>query len=247
MALMRCVRPVAILALAEPFSMRSNVQLTPKRSGLGRGAGAVAAGVDVEVADHAADRERAGRLRIGVDEFAPGRRVLRVEPAGGVGADDAVDVGLRGVDAADEGALEGAEGGVGVGAEVGVDGDCAAALRDEAEVAEPLLLFGDEEGIVRGVAHAFGALADGAGAAAGVAGCDGDAEGFGDAIDQDAAAERALEAAGGGVDVAFGGGVAGRVGEDPEAAAGGKWLGGEQVAGEDGVVGEAGGVERGEG
>ena len=171
-------------------------------------------------------------------------RVLRVEPTGGVGADDAVSIALRGVDAADESALECAGGGVGARAEVSVDGYRSSALGHKAEVSQSLLLFGDEERIVRGVAHAFGALADGAGAAAGVARHDGNAESFGDSIDQHAAAESALEAAGGGVGVAFGRRVAGRVGEDPEPAGVGKRLGGEQVARQNGVVGEAGCVER---
>ena len=148
------------------------------------------------------------------------------------------------VDDADEGPLEGTQGGIGIGAEVGVDGNRAAALFDETEVAEPLLLFGDEEGVVRGVAHAFGALADRAGATAGVAGRHGDAKGFGDAVHEDAAAECALEAAGGGVDIAFGRGVSGWIGEDPEVAGIGKRLGGEEVAREDGVVREASNVKR---
>src|SRR6476646_945579 len=70
--------------------------------GLGRGDGAVAAWVNVAVADHAAERECARGLWIGIDELVPGRSILGVEPAGGVWTDDPVDVGLCGVDAADE-------------------------------------------------------------------------------------------------------------------------------------------------
>ncbi len=208
-----------------------------------RASARIASRVDVEVADHAADGECARGLWIGIDELAPGRGVLGVEPTGGVGTDDAVDVVLRGVNTSDEGALECTRGFVGRGSEIAVNGNRCAALADEAQVSEPMLLLGDEEGIVRCVTNALGTLADGAGAAAGVAGLDVDAESFRDAVHEDAAAEHSLEAASGGVLVAFCGGVAGRVGENPEAAAGGKRLSGEQVACENGVVGETCSVE----
>ena len=77
-------------------------------------------------------------------------------------------------------------------------------MSDEAEVSQPLLLLGDEEWVVRGVAEPFEALADGTETATGVAGLHSDAECFTDAVDEDAAGERALIAAGVAVGVAAG-------------------------------------------
>src|SRR4029077_4248423 len=98
----------------------------------------------------------------------------------------------RGIDAADEVGLEGAQGLIGGRVEGSRHGDGAATLGDVAEVPEALLLLRDEEGIVGCITEAFARLADGARAAAGVARLNRDAESFRGAVDEEAAGECAL-------------------------------------------------------